>query len=127
MTLRILITGSREWTDRATIRRALVEAGHRSGVHPRDTVVVHGGARGADTIADEVADAFGCQVEVHPADWDRYGKAAGHRRNAEMVALGADVVLAFPLGASPGTRGCMKLAENAGIPVRVYEPVGAIA
>jgi hypothetical protein len=34
-----------------------------------------------------------------------------------MVSLGADVCLAFPLGASPGTRGCMNIAERAGIHV----------
>ena len=115
--MRILITGSREWTDREAIRRALIEAGQSAGVHPQAVTVVHGGARGADRIAAELAREFGCNVEVHVADWDQHGKAAGHRRNAEMVAASADVCLAFPMGESRGTRGCMRLAEQAGIPV----------
>lgn len=82
---------------------------------------MHGGARGADTLASVEAKQWGFNVEVHPADWRSHGKAAGHRRNAEMVKLGADVCLAFPLGESRGTRGCMRLAEAAGIPVKVYE------
>ncbi len=125
MTYRILITGSRDWTDVATIRRALVAAGRGADVHPQQTTVIHGGARGADIIADELAREFGCSVKVYEVtreDWSRYGKAAGHRRNAAMVAAGADVCLAFPLGESRGTRGCMKLAAAAGIPVVVHEP-----
>lgn len=121
MTYRILITGSRTWTDRDAIRRALVKAGQDAGVHPQAVTVVHGGARGADRMAADLAREFGCAVEMFPADWDRFGKAAGHRRNAEMVAAGADVCLAFPLGESRGTRGCMRLAEQAGIPVVVEE------
>lgn len=49
-----------------------------------------------------------------------------HHRNAEMVNLGADVMLAFPLGQSAGTGGCMRLAEAGGIPVRVYEQRDAV-
>ena len=57
----------------------------------------------------------------HPADWDKHGKAAGMIRNREMVALGADICLAFPIGRSPGTRACIREAQRAGIPVRVRE------
>jgi len=116
--LRILVTGSRHWTDRYAIRRALLRAVALCADPPSRVVVVHGGARGADAGAGQVARGYGWTVEPHPADWDKYGRSAGHRRNAEMVALGADVCLAFPLGDSQGTRGCMKLCERAGIPVR---------
>jgi hypothetical protein len=117
--LRILITGSRFWTDEDAIRQAITIAAR--GVSSHKITVVHGGARGADTIAGRVAESFDIDVEVHQANWRRYGKSAGHRRNADMVNLGADICLAFPIGESRGTRGCMKLAEQAGIPVRVLE------
>lgn len=119
--MRILITGSREWTDRDLIREAIIFAAQTAGAHPQETTIVHGGARGADTIAKEIGKQFGCQVEGHAADWATYRKAAGHRRNAEMVALGADACLAFPIGKSPGTRGCVALCEKAGIPITIYE------
>lgn len=121
MTLRILVTGSRDWWNAEIIREAIATAGRDATVHPQEVTIVHGGARGADTIASDIGNVYGCDVEAHPADWDTHGKAAGHRRNAEMVALGADICLAFPIGKSPGTRGCIALAEKAGIPVVIHE------
>lgn len=138
--LRILVTGSRDWTDRATIRRALVKALDQNWTGGR-AVLVHGGARGADTIAEEEWRILrdlgpirtdgpaeppgwwlaGLDIEAHPARWGDYGKRAGMVRNAEMVRAGVTVCLAFPLGESRGTRGCMALAEKAGIPVICYE------
>jgi len=118
--MRILVTGSRHWTDKAEIRAAL----WCTIPTPQDcatTTVVHGAARGADILAAEVAREMGCLTEAHPANWARDGRAAGPIRNAEMVALGADVCLAFPIGESRGTRHCMAVAEQAGIPVVVCE------
>ncbi|ATW60194.1 ssDNA binding protein [Mycobacterium phage Ph8s] len=115
---RVLITGSRVWKDRTTIWGALEAELQRS---PNGLIVVHGGARGADDIADRWAwgmrPGFNVTPELHRADWDRYGKRAGILRNIEMVKAGADVCLAFPLGNSVGTRHCMGAAEKAGIPV----------
>jgi hypothetical protein len=125
--LRILVTGSRHWTNRHVIAEAIKKAVADSGrtIDDEDVIVVHGGAPGADKIADSVAFRLAYQVEAHPADWETHGAAAGPIRNAEMVALGADVCLAFPIGPSRGTRGCMALAEKAGIPVVVTEGVPA--
>lgn len=118
---RVLVTGSRNWTDQEAVFTALLDQWEKSG---GEMVVIHGGARGADQIAHGWAtttpDEMGVSVEVHPADWGRHGKAAGFIRNQQMVDAGADVCLAFPLGKSPGTRHCMKAAERAGIPVINY-------
>ena len=68
-------------------------------------------------MAARIARELGWEIESHPAEWKTYGKAAGMRRNAEMVALGADLCLAFPTPASIGTYGCMEMARKAGIKV----------
>lgn len=115
---RILVTGSRDWTDKPLLRKTLQTAWTELGSNPH-AIVVHGGARGADALAGEVARALELAVETHPADWKRFGKKAGPIRNSHMVSLGAELCLAFPLGQSPGTWGCIKLAEQAGIPVRI--------
>lgn len=125
MTLRILVTGSRNWTDRTAIFDALV--GYLGAIQfpvVGQAVLVSGSCpTGADRIAEEIWEDFlGYPVERHPADWDAHGKAAGPRRNQQMVDLGADVCLAFPLPDSRGTKHCMAAAERAGIPVQVFTP-----
>ena len=58
------------------------------------TIIVSGGARGVDSWAEEAARHFGLGVEVYKADWDRYGRGAGHRRNTTIVEV-SDAVVAF--------------------------------
>jgi YspA, cpYpsA-related SLOG family len=124
--MRILITGSRKWRDRATIYRALDEE-YEAWLPLRDRwelfTVIHGKAKGADTIAKEwtLTKPY-AEEEGYDAHWDLLGAQAGHERNARMIKAGKPVkVLAFPLG-GPGTRNCMKLARKAGIPVRQFKP-----
>lgn len=114
---RILVTGSRGWTDAQTIFAALQDATEEGRSH----VLVHGDAQGADRLAAWAAHFLGWEIEAHPAAWAVHGTAAGPIRNQEMVALGAELCLAFPLGESRGTRGCMALADAAGIPLVTYE------
>ncbi len=91
---RILVCGSRRWADVGTIRLELAAAWTELATTAGAPVLVHGGCpRGADRIADILWRRWGGQVETHPADWDRYGRGAGMRRNADMVAAGADRVL----------------------------------
>lgn len=117
--MRILVTGSRNWTDEALIRAALRQ--QAVGTEGQPKVVVHGAARGADRIAHQIALEFGWTADPHRADWGRFGKAAGPIRNQEMVDLGADICLAFVMEGSVGTVDCIRRAEEAGIPVVRYE------
>lgn len=121
MSRRILITGSRDWTDEKIIHDVLEEELAATG-EGEYLVIVHGGARGADSIAGEWA--YDKMVRLRPvryesyrANWADYGKKAGILRNELMVSYGAEVCHAFPLEGSVGTRHCMKAAEKAGIPV----------
>lgn len=118
--VRILITGSRNWTDKQTIRNAIDEIAYNLGW---PITIVHGHCpTGADKLADDIAKELDVPVERHPADWDKYGKAAGPRRNQEMVDLGADVCLAFPLPDSRGTWDAIKRAMAADITTIIYVP-----
>jgi hypothetical protein len=114
---RVLVTGSRDFKDQEAVRQDLARVLTKFGCRPDQVVVVNGMARGLDTVARSAAIELGMRVEDHPAHWDRHGKSAGHKRNAEMVAAGARGAIAYPLGESRGTRGAIKLAEAAGIPV----------
>ncbi len=107
--MRVIVCGGRDYADRDAIEAELRSL-------PPDAVIVHGGAQGADNLAGAVARSLGLRAEVHPAEWGRYGKAAGPRRNAEMLAAGADLVLAFPGG--KGTADMVAKARAAGVPLR---------
>lgn len=118
MTVRILVTGSRDWSSWDVMNKALAEAWAATG-YELDATLVHGDARGADRMAAEIWRSRGLPVEPHPADWSQ-GKVAGHWRNQAMVDLGARLCLAFMLPESRGTRDCVARAEVAGIPTIVY-------
>lgn len=112
--LRVLVTGSRTWTDTDTIVSQLVQHWYDGSA-----ILVSGGCpMGADRIAETVWSSWGGAIERHPADWARFGRSAGFKRNAEMVAAGADVCLAFIQDRSAGASHTARLAEKAGIPTR---------
>ncbi len=107
--MRIIVCGGRNYSDRTTVARVL-------GALDRQAVtIVHGEARGADTVAGSEARRLGMKVEAWPADWSLHGKAAGPIRNQQMLAAGADLVIAFPGGR--GTTDMSNRAQRAGIPV----------
>jgi hypothetical protein len=83
--------------------------------------VVHGNAHGADYVAKKWARDAGAEEHAHPANWERYGRSAGPRRNAKMLSEHTDIdmVVAFPGG--DGTADMVKKALVKGI--KVYTPV----
>ena len=120
---RILITGSRHFDPHNPRNYQLMQqalsttAKKLYAVGATDITVIHGGASGADTLADIIASSLGFTIERYPARWHLHGKKAGPIRNEEMVARGANIVLAFPAAVSPGTKHCMSVARRAGITV----------
>lgn len=111
MARRVLVTGSRTWTDVIVIQRALEWAWE-----PGAVLVTGACPRGADKLAEVIWEASGGLLELYPADWNRYGKPAGMIRNLEMIESDPDVCLAFIRDGSPGATGCARLAESAGVP-----------
>ena len=116
----VLVCGSRDWTDEDAVREQLERAVARFG--GERLVVIAGGARGADRMAEACARGLGLAVEVYPARWDRHGRSAGYRRNVRMLDRLADFghryVIAFSNG-SRGTQHTIDEARRRGIPVRV--------
>lgn len=113
----ILVCGSRKWADRLPIWDALFRLRHET------ELVIHGAARGADTLAGDVCRDLGIPVHEYPADWDRYGKGAGFIRNSRMLKEGQpDLVLAFTEEPEGGTAQMVKLARKADVEVRVHGP-----
>lgn len=113
---RVLVTGSRTWTDVEELEKQLSFA---QMTHRGRMVLVHGACpTGADALADAWAEANGVPVERYPANWNGPdGKAAGFKRNQAMVDSRPDIVLSFNRGESRGTEHCTQRAEIAGLKV----------
>lgn len=116
--MRVLICGDREWTDGKLIEHFL----ELKEYWDDELVVIHGAARGADTLAGEAATRLGYRVEEYPADWEKYGKKAGILRNLQMLDTKPDEVWAFhdDLAASKGTAHTVREAKKRGIFVMEY-------
>ena len=111
----VLVTGSRYWSDRLVIYDILKEL-------PKDTLIIQGGARGADTLAREVAEELGLEVKTFKAEWDKYGKSAGPIRNQKMLdETHPSLVLVFhsDIEHSKGTKDLVERARKTTIPIRV--------
>jgi hypothetical protein len=118
--MRVLICGGRNYTDVKVIRGVVEDMIGRRGQFSflKDQVmcVIHGAAKGADSIAGKIAAELGIAIDAFPANWKKYGRAAGPIRNQQMIDEGKpDLVVAFPGGA--GTANMIRLAERAGVKV----------
>jgi hypothetical protein len=115
---KLLVCGSREWRDRNAVHLVLMCEPNHQGWGDSPVTVIHGGARGADSFADQSARDLGYDVKVFPADWDKHGRAAGPIRNRQMLDEQPDLVVAF--GQGRGTNDTVGEAERRGIPVRRF-------
>ena len=120
--MRILVCGGRYYTDKDRVWRELDkivaygELWDDQRLLPHGITIIHGGAAGADALADHWAVHNYANIEEFPADWEQYGKSAGPIRNKQMLDEGKpDLVLAFP--GSTGTAHMVKIAREAGIEV----------
>lgn len=120
---RVLVTGSRNWTDREAVETSLRQVWQALGNHP-GAILIEGECPygGADEIARDTWQALGLPVEPHPALRSDSGYLLGAQRNAQMVARRPHVCVAYPLPDSKGTRNCMRLAAEAGVPILIVEP-----
>lgn len=120
--MKIIIAGGRDITDYEIVRQAVIQSGYWKA-YGKTIEVISGTARGADKLGEEFAERNGLQVHRMPADWDTYGKSAGHRRNAEMGAFALaheGRLLALWDGQSRGTKGMIEWASKNGLKGFVY-------
>ena len=103
----LCVAGPRDWID-ARFVRATLDMFYKE--HQNIVKVVHGGAKGVDTITNQWAHDNGIKVETFPANWDEFGRAAGPMRNKEMAKV-ADVLVAFRYPNSPLTSGTCNMLK----------------
>jgi hypothetical protein len=110
--MRVIIAGSRSITDYAIVCAAVRRSGFTI------TRVVSGMAAGVDSLAVRYAAEHALPCDRFPAEWKKWGRSAGYRRNVEM-AKHADALIAVWDGKSPGTRHMIETAKSRGLPVFV--------
>jgi len=111
----ILVCGGREWNNLEVMVREME-------CLPKVATIVHGAAKGADTMAGLIAEQLGMTVLPFPADWKKYGRSAGPVRNREMFRkTDPDLVLAFHenIDASKGTKDMVNYARQQGCPTKI--------
>lgn len=113
----VVVTGGRYFSDENLVGNTLMKWRKEHGCF----VLYHGGCSGADYLASCWALENGLMTKTFKADWKTHGKAAGPRRNDDMLntALGSGhkvFLIAFPGGR--GTASCKRLAlKKYNIPV----------
>lgn len=106
--MRVLVCGGRDFSDFKAVDKLLREL--------KPSLIIEGGAKGADRLARSWAEQNGVPVMEFPAPWSRYGRGAGPVRNAWMLEWGQpDVVVAFKGGS--GTTDMVERALRAGVDV----------
>lgn len=117
--MRLLVCGDRHWNNYQIVRH------HIARLSP--SVIIQGGATGADSCAKQAATELNIPCESYPAKWSLYGRAAGPLRNQQMIDEGNPTyVLAFhsDIAKSKGTRNMIARAEKHNIPVELITAWG---
>ena len=113
----ILVAGSRNFVNAERLAKILAE-----NVGADDTIV-EGGAQGVDSMARQWAEARDINVVEIKADWEKYGRAAGPKRNDAMTKFvaehGGKAVFIWD-GESKGTKQCINSARKRELDCRVY-------
>jgi len=110
---RITIGGFRDFNDNYIFKQFVDECLEKLNIK-KEIVILSGHCRGVDKMAENYAMESGYLLEIYPAEWGKYGRAAGPKRNEEMVEK-SNAVIAFWNGKSKGTENLIHIAKRKGI------------
>lgn len=110
--MKLAVVGSRNFNE-----YDLLES-HLNSLLPSQ--IIPGGAKGADSLAEQYAEKYSISIHVFKPDWKKYGRGAGIVRNKEIVDA-ADHVLAFWDGKSKGTKSSIDHARKNNKPVTIID------
>lgn len=117
---RIIIAGSRDFNNYKLLEQSLLD--FIGSFEHNQIEIISGTARGADRLGEQFSNSMNYNLVRFPADWDKYGKSAGYRRNAEMAKYASEedgVLFAFWDGQSRGTKHMIDLANKYDLEVHV--------
>jgi predicted Rossmann fold nucleotide-binding protein DprA/Smf involved in DNA uptake len=120
---KVIVAGSRGITSYELVERTLLAWMDWYDITSRDMTIVSGTARGVDQLGEQFAREYSTDLIKMPADWDRFGKSAGYKRNREMAKV-ADAAVIFWDGESKGTKHMIDLAKEYNLKLHVFTPDG---
>lgn len=115
---KVIIAGSRDFDKYEYLRYCCDKI--LKGIQPSQIEIVSGTARGADKLGEKYAKEKGFKLKRMPAEWKKFGKSAGFKRNAEMAIYGTHLI-AFWDGKSRGTKNMINIARKNQVVVKVVE------
>lgn len=107
--MKVAIVGSRTFNDYQKMVSFIEQISLERNL--KITEIISGGAKGADALGERFAREHGYALTVFPAEWDKYGKSAGFRRNITIIE-NCDVCFAFWDGISKGTKHDIDLCDS---------------
>lgn len=116
--MKVIIAGGRDFKDFSLLKAKFLELIKTKDKEDKDITIISGTARGADKLGILLSIMLYINLEKYPANWSKYGKSAGYRRNHEM-ANNATHLLAFWDGKSKGTKHMIDIATQKGLQVTV--------
>jgi len=132
--MRMIIAGSRDiGTKKVNGRRVqlpleecpwLEEAFNLCDWKHRITEIVSGKAIGVDNLGEQLADKFGLEKCIFPADWTRFGDRAGPLRNSDMADYTDIAIVVMKPGWSVGSRDMIRQMDKRKKPVLIFEVIG---
>ncbi len=124
--MRLAIVGSRTFEDKDFMWRCLEEVKADLAQNYKEIdLIVSGGAGGADSLAQVYAREFAIPILIFYPDWKQYGKAAGPKRNQQIVD-NCDIVVAFPVGDARGTNDTLNKAHKVNRKTYIFTQKGII-
>lgn len=112
--MRVIIAGSRDIIEYSLVYKAILDSGFTV------TEVISGCASGVDSLGERYADSNQIPIRYFPADWRKYGKAAGPLRNQKMAEY-ADALIAIRKDMSRGTTDMINRARRLGLKIYVFD------
>lgn len=103
--MKVAVIGSRTFNDYEEVKKVLSTM--------NITLLVSGGAKGADSLGERYAKEHNIETKIFLPDWNKHGKVAGFLRNTDIVNE-ADLVVAFWDQKSKGTLDSIKKADKLG-------------
>jgi uncharacterized phage-like protein YoqJ len=115
---KVIIAGGRDFSDYDLLKEKATQILQKYIETNQEIIIISGTARGVDQLGEQYAKEMGFKIKRYAADWDKFGKSAGYKRNQKMAEV-ADAAIVFWDGQSKGSKHMIDIAKNKGLKVRV--------